>query len=187
MDNSNSGADAPSRSRNIAIGAGLGLVIGGVIDMLTADSGWGLAIGILAGALVGYFVKFPLPVMEYPASIIRRILLSAVLFLGSLFLSNWLLDQDLAQAYQVIASVLPAIPGAYLAYSIGAAIAQLDELQRSIQLEAIGIGFGCSLIVFLTYALLVQVGIPQVSWMFVPLVLVLMWGLGKLWTVWKYR
>jgi hypothetical protein len=110
-----------------------------------------------------------------------------VLFLGSLFLSNWLLDQDLAQAYQVIASVLPAIPGAYLAYSIGAAIAQLDELQRSIQLEAIGIGFGCSLIVFLTYALLVQVGIPQVSWMFVPLVLVLMWGLGKLWTVWKYR
>lgn len=187
MNNSNSGADAQSRSRNIAIGAGLGLVVGGIIDMLTTDSGWGLAIGILAGALVGYFVKFPLPVMEYPASIIRRILISAVLFLGSLFLSNWLLDQDLEQAYQVIAAVLPAIPGAYLAYSIGAAIAQLDELQRSIQLEAIGIGFGCSLIVFLAYALLVQVGIPQVSWMFVPLVLVLMWGLGKLWTMWKYR
>ena len=187
MNESNQGENAQSRSRNIAIGASLGLVIGGIIDMLTTDSGWGLAIGILAGALVGYFVKFPLPVMEYPAYIIRRILVSALLFMGSLFLSQWLLDQDLAQTYQVIAALLPAIPGAFLAYSIGSAIAQLDELQRRIQLEAIGIGFGASLIVSLTYALLVQVGIPQVSWMFVPLVLVLMWGMGKMWTMWKYR
>lgn len=63
----------------------------------------------------------------------------------------------------------------------------MDELQRRIQLDAIGIGFGASLIVTLTYALLVQAGILQVSWMFVPLLLVLMWGVGKLWTVWKYR
>ena len=175
------------RNRNIALGAGMGLVIGGGIDMLTSDSGWGLVIGILVGALVGYFVKFPLPVMEYPAYIIRRILVSVVLFLGLLFLSQWLLDQYLDIPYQVIAALLPAIPGAYLAYSIGSAIAQLDELQRRIQLEAIGIGFGASVIAALTYALLVQVGIPQVSWMFVPLVMILLWGVGKLWTMWKYR
>ncbi len=41
----------------------------------------------------------------------------------------------------MIAALLPAISGAYLAYSIGSAIAQLDELQRRIQLEAIGIGY----------------------------------------------
>ena len=87
----------------------------------------------------------------------------------------------------MIAALLPAIPGAYLAYSIGSAIAHLDELQRRIQLEAIGFGFGASVIAALIYALLVQVGIPQVSWMFVPLVMILLWGVGKLWTMWKYR
>lgn len=187
MKKSGTNESGQSRSRNIALGAGMGLVIGGSIDMLTNDTGWGLVIGILAGALVGYFVKFPQPVMEYPAYIIRRILFSAVLFLGLLFLSHWLLDQDFDQPYQVIAALLPAIPAAYLAYLIGSAIAQLDELQRRIQLEAISIGFGASIIVALTYALLVQVGIPQVSWMFVPLVMILMWGVGKLWIMWKYR
>lgn len=187
MKKSGTNESGQSRSRNIALGAAMGLVIGGGIDMLTSDSGWGLVIGILVGALVGYFVKFPLPAMEYPAYIIRRILVSAVLFLGLLFLSQWLLDQDLDQPYQVIAVLLPAVPGAYLAYSIGSAIAQLDELQRRIQLEAIGIGFGASVIAAFTYALLVQVGIPQVSWMLVPLVMILLWGVGKLWTMWKYR
>ena len=187
MKKSGTNESGQSRSRNIALGAGMGLVIGGGIDMLTNDTGWGLVIGILAGALLGYFFKIPLPVMEYPAAIIRRILVSVVLFLGLLFLSQWLLDQDLDQPYQVIAALLPAIPGAYLAYSIGSAIAQLDELQRRIQLEAIGFGFGASVIAALIYALLVQVGIPQVSWMFVPLVMILLWGVGKLWTMWKYR
>jgi hypothetical protein len=68
MKKSGTNESGQSRSRNIALGAGMGLVIGGGIDMLTNDSGWGLVIGILAGALVGYFVKFPLPVMEYPAT-----------------------------------------------------------------------------------------------------------------------
>ena len=125
--------------------------------------------------------------MEYPAAIIRRNLFTAVLFLDLLFLSQWLLDKDLDQPYQVIAALLPAIPAAYLAYSIVLAIAQLDELQRRIQLEAIGFGFSASVIAALTYALLVQVGIPQVSWMFVPLVMILLWVVGKLWIMWSYR
>jgi len=176
-----------SRSRNIALGAALGLVIGGGLDLLLGDSGWGLVIGILLGAIIGYFVKFSLPLMEYPGYIIRRMVISVVLFLGAIFLSQWLLNQDLEPTYQYLSAVLPAIAGLFLAFSIGSAIAQLDELQRRIQLEAIGIGFGASVLVTMTYAMLVQVGFPQVSWSLVPLLLVLMWGLGKIWTIWKYR
>ena len=185
----NTGADdvRQSKSRNIALGAALGLVIGGGIDMLTNDTGWGLVIGILGGAVVGYFVKFPLPVMEYRQGAMQRILFSAVAFLGALFLSQWLMGQDLARPYQLAAAGLPAIPGAYLAYAIGSAIAGLDELQRRIQLEAIGIGFGASILAFMTFGLLVQVGVSQVSWMYVPVVMILFWGVGKLWTIWKYR
>jgi hypothetical protein len=117
----------------------------------------------------------------------QRILFSAVGFLVALFLSRWLIDLDLVRPYQLAAAVLPAIPGAFLAYAIGSAIAGLDELQRRIQLEAIGIGFGASILAFMTYGLLVQAGFPQLSWMFVPVVMILLWGAGKLWTVWKYR
>jgi hypothetical protein len=187
MKNSTSHDPTQSRGRNIALGSAFGLIIGGALDLLLGDSGWGLVIGILLGALAGYWIKFPLPVMQYPAWVIRRIVLAAVLFFITLFGSQWLLNQDIDQSYQTLIAFAPAIPGALLAISIGSAIAQLDELQRRIQLEAIGIAFGGSVIITMTYAFLVQVGVTQVSWMFVPLVMMVLWGIGKLWTMWKYR
>jgi hypothetical protein len=188
MKKSTSQEPTQSRGRNIALGAAFGLLIGGGLDiMILGDTGWGLVIGILLGALIGYWVKFPLPTMQYPPHVIRRIVLSAVLFFAFLFGSQWLLDKDVGQPYQILIALAPSIPAVLLALSIGSAIAQLDELQRRIQLEAIGIGFGGAVIVTFSYALLVQVGFPQVNWMFVPLLMVLLWGLGKLWTMWKYR
>jgi len=176
-----------TRGRNIALGAGLGLLIGGGLDLILGDSGWGIVIGIILGAIAGYWIKFPLPVMQYPPHVIRQIFLAAVIFFVFLFGSQWLLNQDYSQSYQFLIALAPAVPAAWLAISIASAISQLDELQRRIQLEGIGIGFGGSVIITLTYALLVQVGIPQISWMFVPLLMVLLWGIGKLWTMWKYR
>jgi hypothetical protein len=113
--------------------------------------------------------------------------LSAVLFFVFLFGSQWLLNKDLGEPYQVLVALAPSIPAVLLGLSIASAIAQLDELQRRIQLEAIGIAFGGSVIISFGYALLVQVGAPEVSWMFVPLLMLLLWAIGKLWTMWKYR
>jgi hypothetical protein len=176
-----------NRRRNIAFGAAIGLVVGGAADMLLGDSGWGLVIGILLGAAIGYRVKFNLPVMEYPPYIIRRVILSGVFFFAALLAAPWLFDREISSQYQVLIAFVPAIPGALFVISIGSAISQLDELQRRIQLEAISIGFGFAVILFLTYALLVEVGFPEISWMFVPLLLVFLWGVGKIWTIWKYR
>jgi hypothetical protein len=176
-----------SRGRNIALGAAFGLLIGGGLDLIFGDTGWGLVIGILLGALLGYWIKFPLPVMQYPPHVIRQIFISAFLFFVILLGSQWLLNQDISQSYQYLVAAAPSVPAIWLAYSIGSAIVQLDELQRRIQLEAIGIGFAGSVVISLMYALLVQVGIPQISWMFVPLLMLLLWAVGKLWTMWKYR
>lgn len=175
------------RGRNIALGAVIGMVVGGGVDYFVGDTGWGWVIGILLGALVGYWVKFPLPRMEYPAYIVRRVVFTGFLFLATFFAAIWMLDNDIAQDYQLLIALVPAIPGILFALSIGSAIASLDELQRRIQLEAIGIGSGASIIITLIYALLVEAGVPQVSWMFVPFLMILMWLVGKLWTVWKYR
>lgn len=187
MKNSTSKEGSQSRGRNIALGAAFGLLIGGGLDWILGDSGWGLVIGILLGALVGYRVKFPLPVMQYPVYVIRRIVLSAVLFFVFLFGAQWLLNQEIGEDYQVLIVLVPTIPAILLGLSIASAIAQLDELQRRIQLEGIGIAFGGSVIIMFGYASLVQVGFPEVNWMFVPLLMLLLWGIGKLWTMWKYR
>ena len=77
--------------------------------------------------------------------------------------SQWLLNQDTSQSYKNLIALAPAVPAVWLAISIASAIAQLDELQRRIQLEAIGIAIGGSVIITLTYALLVQVDVPQIS------------------------
>lgn len=187
MKNSTNQNTSQSRGRNIALGAAFGLIIGGGLDMIFGDTGWGLVIGILLGALLGYWIKFPLPAMRYPAHVIPQIIISAVLFFIIFLGSQWMLNQEFTQPYQYLIAVAPAVPAAWLAYSIASAISQLDELQRRIQLEAIGIGFGGSVLISITYALLAQVGVPQISWMFVPLLMVLLWGIGKLWTMWKYR
>jgi len=175
------------RGRNIALGAAIGMVVGGGFDYFLGDTGWGLVVGILLGAFIGYWVKFPLPRMEYPAYIVRRIMFSGFLFITIFLAAIWMLNNEIGQEYKLLIALAPSIPGLLFALSIGSAIAQLDELQRRIQLEAIGIAFGGSIVVSLSYALLVLAGIPQTSWMFVPLMMVVLWLVGKLWTMWKYR
>jgi hypothetical protein len=101
-----------TRGRNIALGAGLGLLIGGGLDLILGDGGWGIAIGILIGAIAGYWINFPLPVMQYPPQIIRQIFLAAVIFFVFLFGSQWLLDQDFSQSYNFLIAVAPAVPAA---------------------------------------------------------------------------
>ena len=66
-------------------------------------------------------------------------------------------------------------------------IASLDELQRRIQTEAIAIGFAGTAIVVGGYALLQFAGYAQVNVGVVILIMSLMWLVGKLWTLWRYR
>lgn len=63
----------------------------------------------------------------------------------------------------------------------------IDELWGQVQLEVIEIAFGGSVILTLSYALLVQVGVPQVKCMFVPLLILLLWAIGNLWIMRIYR
>jgi hypothetical protein len=140
------------------------------------------------GAAVGYWRFRDTPIgMRYPAHIVRQLILSGVLYLVTLIGALYLLENELGQDVQIIIVLVPAIPGIWFLVSLGRAIASLDELQRRIQLEAIAIGFGISGMFALTYGLLGMVGVPQTSWMYVPVVMVFGWFLGKLWTLWRYR
>jgi len=64
----------------------------------------------------------------------------------------------------------------------------LDELQRRIQTEAIAIGFAGTVFACGGYGLLGLAGIaPTLNWNWVVFVMVFMWFLGKMWTLWRYR
>ena len=63
----------------------------------------------------------------------------------------------------------------------------MDDLQRRIQVEAMAIGYGITLLVTMTVGLLAQAGVRQPSWFVVTFVMLIAGLIGKLWLRWKYR
>ena len=174
--------------RGMLTGMALGMAIGAAIGLILGDLSFGFIIGMVIGAAVGYWRFRDTPIgMRYPPHLVRQLIISGFLYLVTLIGALYLLENDLDQSVQVIIVLVPTIPGIWFLVSLGRAIASLDELQRRIQLEAIAIGFAISAMVALTYGLLSMVGIPQASWIYVPVVMVFGWFLGKLWTLWRYR
>jgi hypothetical protein len=167
----------------ILIGISIGAIVGWAID----DVLWGIMIGFLLGAAIGGRGLQGMNLMQYPPHIVRRLIFSGILFFAVLFGSFFLIHKYPVDKYAIPLAILPSIPGLFFVYSIGLSIASLDELQRRIQVEAIAIGFGISAIVTLGIGFLGLVEVPQPSLLYIPLIMVVSWGLGKLWTMWKYR
>ena len=147
----------------------------------------GVSIGALFGVAIGFRISIKPPKMEYPMSIFRRIMMAATFFLLTSFGYSYLLDQDLSQAQQYWAAILPLLGWAALIISIGVAIANLDELQRRIQTEAIAIGFAGTAVFVGGYALFQFSGLAEVNVGVVIFPMSVFWLIGKLWTLWRYR
>jgi len=147
----------------------------------------GLVIGALFGVAIGFRIIRRPPKMRYPMYLLRRALLAAsFLFLAS-YVYSYLLDQELNQFQVFLVTLLPWVGWVALVASLGMMIASLDELQRRIQTEAIAIGFAGTAIVVGGYALMQFAGFAQINVGIVILIMSLMWLVGKLWTLWKYR
>lgn len=174
-------------ARDTAIGFVVGMMLGGLVDLLTGDLGIGTITGMVLGSLIGYFGLQNVYLMEYPRHVIIRLAVAGVLFFTTLFAAFYLLDQVTNPLLLSVLPFIPALPGFFLIVAVGYAFSSLDELQRRIQLEAIAIGFAISAIVSLTYGLWGMSGGAQANWILVPLLLVFSWLLGKLWTRWKYK
>jgi hypothetical protein len=161
------------------LGLGLGYGFGSML--------LGLVTGILFGIAIGFRIgRMPIK-MRYPMHLTRRMLLTGSLFLLMTFGYALFLDRNFNQVQLILVALVSTIAGAAFVVSIGSAIAGLDELQRRIQTEAIAIGFAGTAIVCVGYGLMSLAGIPPVNWAFVALVMVVMWLVGKLWTLWRYR
>jgi hypothetical protein len=147
----------------------------------------GLGIGALFGMAIGFRISRRPPKMRYPIYLLRRALMAATFLFLTSYVYAYLLDQDLSQLQALLVSLLPWVGWAALVVSIAMMIASLDELQRRIQTEAIAIGFAGTAIIVGGYALLQFAGYAYVNVGVVLLIMSLMWLVGKLWTLWRYR
>jgi len=172
----------------LAIGAALGVVFWSALDSLLPFP-FDLIIGMVTGLAAGYRwgKQPPGMLMRYPAGVMRRVLVSGALFLLGFFGYLYLLDLGLTSSQKLFASLLAIIPTALFITMIGYAISQLDEMQRRIQTEGIAIAFAGTALVFSMFVFLGLAGFPAPHWGLSLVIMMGMWLLGKLWTLWKYK
>ena len=174
--------------KNLITGAIAGGMLGVAFGYGLGSLWLGLLAGILFGLAIGYRINRVPIKMRYPMYMTRRILLAAasVILVGLGYAS--LLERGWTGTRATLAALLPIAAWAFLVITLGMAIASLDELQRRIQTEAIAIGFAGTVIVCGGYGLLGVAGIlPALNWGLVIFVMVFMWFIGKMWTLWRYR
>jgi hypothetical protein len=173
----------------------LGAILGCILGLDTGERfGSGLiggAIGVVVGASVGYRISDNIRsgktnLMRFPAKQRNLMFIALIIFIGAMTFVVFMLDKDLQPPWSYVVVAMPALSMLFAVYAIGSAIAHLDEMQRNIQLQGISIAFGGTLVVTFAYGLLDLIGVPQVSWLYVPLVMAVMLVIGKLSTVRRY-
>jgi hypothetical protein len=174
--------------KNLITGAIAGAMLGLTLGVGFGSLWLGGAVGILVGLAIGFRLGRFSPKMRYPMYMLRRMLLAGSLALLASYGFLLLLRFGLDQGQILLASLLPIAAWIFLVVTFGKAIASLDELQRRIQTEAISIGFAGTLIACGGYGLLELTGIfPALNLGLMILLMLFMWLLGKLWTLWRYR
>jgi hypothetical protein len=172
---------------NLAGGILIGLVVGFILGLIDGDLLEGLGFGLIVGLAIGAVLERRHHLMQYPPGIVRRIIIAGGFFLVTLIASLELRDLADSRWLQIALALAPAIGFALVVFAIASALASLDELQRRIQTEAIALGFGFTAVIVTTVGLLEEIGLAQPGWIYVVFPMIIGWGLGKLWTMWKYR
>ena len=174
--------------KNLVTGAAAGGMLGVAYGYAFGSLWLGAISGILFGLAVGYRLSRVPIKMRYPMVMIRRILLAAAFLILVGMGYTILLERGWTGTEAILAALVPIAAWVFLVITLGMAIASLDELQRRIQTEAIAIGFAGTVIVCGGYGLLGLAGIlPALNWGLVIFVMVFMWFIGKMWTLWRYR
>ena len=172
---------------NFEGGMVIGLVAGFILGLIQGDVLEGLGFGVLIGLAIGAAFERRDQMMQYPPRQARHVVLAAVLFMGAAVAwSTWIKVVTQPQMRWVV-SLAPGLTFLFFVLAIGLAIASLDELQRRIQTEAIAIGFGLTAVVVTTIGFLGELGLAQPNGIFIVLIMIVGWVIGKAWTIWKYR
>ncbi len=104
--------------------------------------------------------------------------LAILAYAGLLILSLTLLPHLTDPAARYLMSLLPMLPGSAIAWVILRQIRRLDELQRRIQLEALGFAFALTALLTFGYGFLELAGLPRLSLFSVWPLMATLWVAG---------
>lgn len=105
----------------------------------------------------------------------------------AVIVSILLLKSSPGAPWRYPAALLPMIPLAFALLAFIRFLNGLDELQRRIQLTAIGFTFGALVMVSLTVGFLENAGLPRPSWIWIAPAAIAIWGLSLAVATNRYR
>jgi hypothetical protein len=93
----------------------------------------------------------------------------------------------LALPWRVLIALAPVVPTLFAMAAFLRFLGKMDELQKRIQLEALGFAFGAVGILTFGYGFLEHVGLPQLSYIWILPALIICWGFGNGIAAARYR
>jgi hypothetical protein len=97
-----------------------------------------------------------------------------------------LIEANPQSPWRIPLAVAPVVPVGFALLAFIRALGRMDELQRRIQLDAVGFGFGATAIITFTYGLLELVGFPPISFIWVLPLMAALWGVGAVFAARRY-
>lgn len=118
----------------------------------------------------------------------RELLVAMSIYIVVLIASISILERtELPQVWQVLITLLPAIPVAFVILAIMRMLIDSDELQQRIQLFATAFSAALTGFITFSYGFLENVGFPKLSTFLVFPMLILIWGISLGYFTRKYQ
>ena len=112
---------------------------------------------------------------QYLKELATTLVVYGAMLVGSIEL---LTHVDVARPWRDLIALSPMIPAAATAWIVLRELRRMDELQRRIQLEALGFSFAGTAILTFSYGFLEGLGYPRLSMFTVWPVLAVLWVVG---------
>jgi hypothetical protein len=112
---------------------------------------------------------------QYLTELTATLAVYGALLIGSIEL---LTHVDVARPWRDVVALSPMLPAAAMAWVILRELRRMDELQRRIQLEALGFSFAGTAILTFSYGFLEGLGYPKLSMFIVWPMLATLWVVG---------
>ena len=121
---------------------------------------------------------------QYVKELVTTLVVYGATLVGSIEL---LTHGDVARPWRDLVALSPMLPAAATAWIVLRELRRMDELQRRIQLEALGFSFAGTAILTFSYGFLEGLGYPRLSMFSVWPILAVLWGVGLALARRRYR
>jgi hypothetical protein len=89
--------------------------------------------------------------------------------------------------WRYFVAVVPVAPAALAVFYFVRRLARLDELQRRIQMEALGFSVAATALITFAYGFLEGVGLPHLNWTYILPLMAALWAAGTAIFTFRYR